>query len=348
MRSFTLLSLLLAGFATAAYRPAVASASDATTTADASSGNPDYLRLLVYPSIWGISWDSPTKLAGWIVANKGTGSLLSPHNIGHSDVELFCKGVNHDGVDTHIFTGQTGGLDMGSAVLAGEGLGILTYSYAGDLYDSDHVQASLAAAAHSSTVSDPLQRLGFLEIQINPKTCDRLLTYFNEYKARHYYKQYGFRNRPRYGEGGICTAFGVSFLDLAGVLTPEMTSYWQTSIRVPSALAGKPTLGENPIDEFAGNGSVVSDWELLGLIDPYTTWPTADQQGIDVTLNDPDKMFDWIDQRVTYAQHNPRAAQWVEFDHGSFKGIVLDRTSTPTPTDPIWRGRAAEGYVYSK
>ena len=48
------------------------------------------------------------------------------------------------------------------------------------------------------------------------------MEYFHEYRDRGYAQNYGLPLRPRYGEGAGCSAFAVSFLDVAGLLASDL------------------------------------------------------------------------------------------------------------------------------
>src|SRR5262249_44430205 len=128
----------------------------------------------------------------------------------------------------HFYTGMTSSTSSEERKLLlsqGYGLGILFHDFQGMLEQSDEIEANLPTYLKKGG-------LDFLEYEINRDACLRLVEYKTEYEERGYGAHYGLPNRPRYGEGAGCTAYAVSFLELAGLETPEMRASWSRTIEV--------------------------------------------------------------------------------------------------------------------
>lgn len=88
-------------------------------------------------------------------------------------------------------------------------------------------------------------QLAFMTIFISDEATERMIQFFQSYKAGIDSNgspgaRYGGAFWPRYeGEGAGCSAFAVSFLDLAGLLKEEFDK-WLVKVNIPMDLIGGP------------------------------------------------------------------------------------------------------------
>ena len=267
----------------------------------------DELTLYVYPSP-GIDWSSPSTLAADTLAF----GMTKKRSIGHVTVEVSCGGEK----PFHILTGVSQVTNAESAkvlFLQGYGLGILFYDFKGE----SELESELAPELQTRFESG---KLSFLNYKINHKTCARLQTYVTEYLARGYDKHYGLTNRPLYGEGSGCSAFALSFLELAGIVEPEYSENWLKSLLVPRAIVGGPTTKQD----------VPIGWVLL-----WSRWAHKNEAHIPLSFWDPDLMHDWIKKTWENELSAPSGRYKLE-TRGNAVGLTLDRRKVKTPSGPIW------------
>ena len=183
----------------------------------------DQLTLYFYPAPWHTHWSNPRSLTVSVFENTFLPeSFPLRHSIGHASVRLKCG-------DREILTGMTNSDDSEeqNAILKNqEGLGVLFQTFGGRLQEPLEIQTDLDARI-------PERKVASLSIQISASGCARLTDYYTEYRDRGYSRSYGLTLRPRYEEGGGCSAFAVSFLDVAGLLSPEFTRAWTRTLQVP-------------------------------------------------------------------------------------------------------------------
>lgn len=290
----------------------------AFSVAASSASAKNELTLHFIPSPKGINWSRPKTLAESTLLNqvaKVNGGKRAA--IGHVYVEMNCG-------DTHFFTGAT---DIGNSqelkalFVDGYGLGVMLKNYIGVLNDSAEAERDL----------DELHLTGrsnFLRFQVSAPTCARLLGYLEEYKTRGYDKIYGGLNaRPRRGEGSGCSAFGASFLELAGILSPEFEESFTRTHILPRRFVG---------GEFTGRR--VSFLKIL--FDDKAKWDKdLSRGGFLIHFYDPERMHGWVAAAAKSLQTDPDRRfpwpGWVSY-LGRSVGVTFDATQVSTPTDPIF------------
>jgi hypothetical protein len=165
-----------------------------------------------------------------------------------------------------------------------------------------------------------------VEMRLPPATGARLIEYLEAYRARDVGKIYGGAQRPRAGEGAGCSAFAVSFVELAGLLTDELAARWSHTVRIPEPLLGG-TLGGRRVG-----------LERLLLGAHGARWAEPDEPHRTLTIFDPERIHDWIGEQV--ANGAPSVVR------GRSRGLCIDATSSATPGDPIWQAPTAQGPHY--
>lgn len=276
------------------------------------------LTLHFVPSPKGINWSRPKALVDSTLLNQVAKVKAGKRAaIGHVYVEMNCGG-------THFFTGAT---DVGyrqekkALFRDGYGLGVMLKTYVGILNDSAEAEKDLSEMHVTG-------RSNFLRFLISTPTCARLLEYFKEYQARGYDKLYGGLNaRPRRGEGSGCSAFGASFLELAGVLAPEFEEGFTRTLILPR--------------RFVGGVFTRKRVSFLKLFFAFKVKWDRDlsKGGFLVHFYDPERMYDWVTNAVQSLQTNPDRTfpwpGWISY-RGQSEGVTFDATEVLTPTDPIF------------
>ncbi|MBY0517018.1 MAG: hypothetical protein K2P81_08930 [Bacteriovoracaceae bacterium] len=264
----------------------------------------NFLRLFVIPSPFGMDWESPASLARTAALNK---FCFKPRFMGHVNVELV-------GPDIQELTGMRAKkLDaVPRVLLKGQGFGVLYHSFEGQLEERAHLVPELKIRAQE-------KRLSFWQAKLTEAQLIRLKTYLDEYRAENVGQYYGLHNRPLHGEGAGCSAFGVSFLEVAGLLNDELKAAWSNQVRIPLSLSGAPLMDQKvPITK---------------ILTQAHRWAMSDEDHKLMTYWDPDRMHRWLVENAT-----PNTT-WM-----GAPGVVIDATETAIPEKEIWNERKPKNY----
>lgn len=260
------------------------------------------LSLYFIPSPKGMDWSSPSNLAKSALMNK---IAFKPHFMGHVWVELKC-GTNHD------LTGMIGqNFDyLSQLLLNNRGLGILYHSFDGRLEDKADIEKEREGYYKNGG-------LNFVTFKLNEGQCQRASQYLTEYRKNNVGRHYGLANRPRFGEGAGCTAFGSSFPDVLNILDQEMRETWSQSVNIPMELAGPPLRDEGV--------------SLFKVMFNAGSWANEKDPHQRLTFWDPDKMYKWVQEKVAKKQTGYEVTKIQNVD-----GIIIDKSHVPAPKEPIW------------
>lgn len=273
----------------------------------------DELTLIFYPSP-GLDWSSPKRLAQTTIRNTAG---LSDHAIGHVSIEVKC-----DSTGAYELVGTTGAEGNESVQLLlreGYGLGILFHTFSGRLTTREEVEDELPRRYRNG-------KLSYARFAVTAETCERLSTYVAEYRSFGYGGLYGLPNRPLHREGSGCTAFGMSFLELAGLMDPVFERNFSRNLRVPPAWVGGPLTGERvPLRYF---------YSPLR----SSRWAEAHETHFPLHFYDADLMHDWVQKVVSGHGQLPASLPRPTLERtGNAYGVVFDATDVPTPRTPIWK-----------
>ncbi len=265
------------------------------------------------------NWSSPQKVAKSVLVNqfaKYNGG--NRHEIGHLYVELTCG-------STHILTGSTSQNnteERRAIFIKGYGLGIVLKNFAGKLDAQEDVEQDINSLQSTG-------RSNFVKFLISESTCDRLTQYLDEYKARGYDQIYaGLNARPLYGESSGCTAFGMSFLELAGLQIPEFEKAWSHDLIMPRKFVGGPLTHRNV--------------RFIRILTAFRSkWDTdLSNGGFPLHFWDPEQMVVWTNDVVKELNQGAiRTFPWptkVVQSQNSY-GLEFDARDVPTPTGPIFK-----------
>jgi hypothetical protein len=258
--------------------PTAASAASGHDPPPPPAGYDGWLLLYIIPPPGPIDWTTPSDLtASFIVnrdqaaANVKAGRAFVGHPIGHVHVEMECKKDKE--TETIPLTGMTS--DEESLGQAGDGLGTLLRDYKGRL---DQMKGKDGQGGKTRMLNDLSNRksatgyLGIMRFPITWAECAHLRAYYDDFNRQGAFNHYGSQFRPRgyvkasgFHEGGGCATFGVSFLDVAGILPrPTMTKKW----------ARQQLIGTSLIADVGGGGSYPYGSNLIATVGATIyTWP---------------------------------------------------------------------------
>lgn len=260
------------------------------------------LTLHFIPSPHGMDWSTPASLAKSALINRIS---LKPRFIGHVFVELSCG-------ERHELTGMVGKhFDyLNQLLVEKKGLGILYHSFEGKMETKEEITPELTKFQDEGYSN-------FVTFKISPTQCERALSYLDEYRKNNFGKFYGLSNRPRYGEGAGCSAYGASFLDVLGIMDEDIKKSWSETVRIPLQFAGPP-LQKDGVN-------------LLKIMFNADSWAKDGDPYQELTFWDPDRMHTWVKTKVEGKDPN---YQIIKVRNTS--GVVIDRSASPLPSEPIF------------
>lgn len=260
------------------------------------------LTLHFIPSPHGMDWTTPATLAKSALINRIS---FKPRFIGHVFVELTCG-------ERHELTGMVGKhFDyLNQLLVEQKGLGILYHSFQGKMETKEEILPELTKFQDEGYSN-------FVTFKISKNQCERALSYLEDYRKNNYGKFYGLANRPRYGEGAGCSAFGASFVDVLGIMDEDIQKSWSETVRIPLQFAGPP-LQEKGVN-------------LLKIMFNATSWAKEGEAYQELTFWDPDRMFNWVKNKV-----ETKDASYQIIKNREAMGVVIDRSSIPLPSEPVF------------
>ena len=258
----------------------------------------DHIRIYILPPVVPLDWSTPRSLFKSAFKNRWDGG---ERPYGHVYTEVNCEKTK--------FVATTSSKNFNPVsefIRGGRGLGILYHTYEGQLETGPALEKELASRKAEG-------KMLFIDYQINEGQCARMATYLDEYKRLNVGRAYGLPHRPLYGEGGLDSAFAVSFLDVAGILNEREREEWWNQVNIPLDYSGPP------IKDDTVNFIRV----LFGASD----WATESTPHKKLQFYDPQKMVNWIVREKT-------ASRLICEDKGN--GVCLNASHLPAKQGPIW------------
>lgn len=288
----------------------------ASIITSASAG--DYtVTLYAIPARSQIDFSSPRRLVWTALGNTLTLHASQRKNaMGHVYIEL-------SGIDYNVVAGSTKKKLFTSGrkeLMHGYGLGILFRGIEGKLEFDGALTRDLPTHYHNGDIA-------FIKARISQENFDRLVHYLEEYQLRGYDTVYNGLNKPREGLGAGCTAFGLSFFELAGIVQPDWLESWTVNVRVPYYLIGGPATGNFvPPEELF----TVLEWAAKG--EPHKVF----------SIIEPYLIYEWIHE--AWDRLTSGAQQVDGFDgeipvpvlRGRARGLVYDFSHYPVPEEPVF------------
>lgn len=273
----------------------------------------EQLTVYAIPAPRPLAWTHPRRLAFTAIGNfVAFRHRERKHPIGHVFVRVQSASLGKD-----VWTGMTsrGATEDRDLILEDAyGLGVMTADMMGRLETKDELVKSLEDRARTGLIAS-------MRFLVRPETTARLLEFLEGFRAQGQDDHYGGANRPRYGEGGGCSAFGVAFLQVAGLMQPAFDD-WKVDVRIPEKNFGGP---------FTGLRAT-----MRSVIWSGRRWATEDEPHVRLEMWEPTLMYRWVRR-----QHQQLGADlegaWDTERYQDMRGLVCDRRDVATPQDSIWR-----------
>lgn len=276
------------------------------------------LTLHAYKSSVGVDWRSPKDLAISVVKNEiyryfnGNQRLL-----GHVSIELLCG-------DRKVVTGMVGQKNENRRMVLQEdaGYGVLFHIFQGALEEEEKLNLEVSKKRKDGFVHSATYL-------VNDESCQKMLQHYDNYVAQGGAHNYGFPLNTLEGEGGGCSAFGVSFLQVAQVAVPEHLKQWSGSVWVPNKLIGHHNTkrytshDQTPYTPSSETKKV----SLLSILfdDEIKAWSKPnDPDSRYLEYFDPDTMFRWIQNLAEL----PQGDSYTVKKHDQSYEIIFDQRSS--------------------
>ena len=276
----------------------------------------DSVSLHLFRSPKGINWNSPWTMTYSTLKNALANTHgMRAYGISHVFVEIKC-----DSTGEHIYRGQTSTDDSNERELIFKkkyGMGVMFANYKGK-YEMDQSILDDMAPYEGS------ERRGTYTALINPATCQRMLQYEREYVERGYGNMYsGLQADPLKGEGAGCSAFGMSFMRVGG-LVEGYTQEFKQIIDVPKRFVGGPLTGKK-----------VNILKILSR--PAAKWSNREDH-IHLEAWDPEQMLRWVQRTHDLIEGGGKLEGYdVTVDRiQNQKNVTVDLTDRATPVGTPW------------
>jgi hypothetical protein len=244
--------------------------------------------IYAFKSSVGVNWKSPKALAASVVKNEALSYINGNDRLlGHVSIKINCGG-------RELVTAMTSrsGETKRTVLKEHSGLGVLFHIFPGELEGPEKLNPEIAKKRKKGSI----QSATYL---ISDQACEAMFDHYENFLINGGTHNYGFPLDTLNGEGGGCSAFGVSFLQKAGIADPEHLKAWSGSVWVPKKYIGPHNskkytdAGQEPYDNIEGGDDV----KLVPLLlkPGKTRWATANEPGARyLEFFDPDTMFKWV------------------------------------------------------
>lgn len=276
----------------------------------------DELKLHFMHSPLGINWKTPWNLTVSTLKNQmAPVGKKRAYSISHVFVEVKCESQGK-----HIYRGMTsapGTEDRDLVFKHKYGLGTMFHSYKGVLEKDESIIKDLAPY-------EGHKRHAELVIKVSPAACARMLSYAEEYEALGYGHMYsGLQADPLKREGSGCSAFGVSFMRVAGLMD-NFTDQWKEIINIPTRFIGGPMTG-NKVNI------------LYLLTHPGAKW-TDKEKHVRLEAWNPERMHSWVKKMYNEVRNGQYEGKWPAnvSRKGNTLTLELDMSKRSVPTGPFW------------
>ena len=165
--------------------------------------------------------------------------------------------------------------------------------------------------------------LNWITFKISKSTCQRVKKYLTTYKEENIQNIYGLVFNPRKKEGAGCSAFGMSLLQVAGLMTDEFKTEFAQRIYVNNNLNG-----------YNGSVNSVSFFKILFGI-RSKEWAKDVKSGKELFFWRPNLMYSWVSNKIRTIKSSNLFTYKVE-KRGVATGLLIDKSMVATPNKPIF------------
>lgn len=286
------------------------------------AGDGHVLTIFVMSSIKPINWESPSTLFESTL--NGYKAKLLHHRqylLGHMIARLESPLV---GGTIYSAMVSTSAREKRALILKEKiGLGILGISMAGKLDTDKDILKDLKLFSR-------LNKLAYVKYEISEESARKIILFMNGFSQTENgdlppCNYYGGAFWPRYiNEGSGCTAYGMSIIDVAGLIGEEHNN-WEVKVNIPMDLIG----GE--LNEFRK----VSKKEIL----ESKSWVgdnILDRASIHFSIYDPSLVYDWIINQ----RNQTGDGYYVLEEEDEVPGLISDRRQIkPAGADSVFLTR---------
>ncbi len=205
------------------------------------------------------------------------------------------------------------------------GFGALGSTIHGMFEPEERIKKSIALYAKRKNIA-------FIKFIINDASLKRIQSFVEYFKTKN---QYGYAPCELYNgacypayeyEGSACSAFGMSLLDIVGVL-PDESTQWMVDIKIPIDLVG---------GEFNQNKKI----KTSSIIKAKSWYEGDGVEGTDYAeykVYVPDLAYEWIDDK-----RNSNDSIYKAIDENGIPGVVIDMSSVEVNTTaPVLKKRTS-------
>lgn len=281
------------------------------------------LTLFFIPSPFGINWSSPRKLFTSIALNYIS---FRPHFMGHVAIQVSCTDLSNKQHD--FITGMSASkFHVLKPIFKDHyGLGIVFQKFPGQIDDSKKSEQELIYRLKNPGSTSGVN---FIQYKINQAACTRLVKYHNEYTQHQIFRYYGLYNRPLYGEGAGCSAYGASFVELIGLMNDELKQAWSYQLELPKNLIGKPLTDNNAYF-----------WDIFFA----KSWGEPGTSSMSFFFWEPDKMYLWVHKTLEKNYLSAEKTHYLTKKLFNTNGLFFNATGISVPSEPIWKKTDREFY----
>lgn len=221
-----------------------------------------------------LNWSTPRSLLDTTIRSSinPTRQGRSNHTIGHAYIGVKCDG------EAEIISGMTSGKGFTSRnnlLKNGHGFSSILQDNPGHF--QDHAE-SLKDVDFFSFQGD---RTSVMKVIVSNETCLKAKQWYTDFAAREVFIYGGLMRRPLTGEGSGCSAYVMSFLEVADVDYAFFNKIFEQTIYIPNSLLGGGVYGTNKVSL----GTIRSN---------RTPLATPAENTLKVDFYDPNRMYYWI------------------------------------------------------
>lgn len=239
-----------------------------------------------------LNWTTPKSLLLTTIRNfmrLGHGKR-SRHKIGHAYLGFKCDG------EAEVISGMTSGADFQAKQrLFNENVGMSVILMDNNGHFQDH-EESLRDIMDLSKA----RRINKLQIEVTNKQCLEAKKWHADYSSSDEFIYGGVDKRPLLGEGSGCTAYAMSFFEVANINYDFFNKFFMRTIYIPNDLLGGPYgTGVNVRVK-----TVLKDKRNLSVNSP---------DSLQVDLYDPNDMYSWIQTNWLEIQRSGKSRDLNEY-----------------------------------
>ncbi len=272
------------------------------------------LKLYLFPTPYNFNWSTPQKLARSVIKNTILPSKYAyKSSIGHAAVELKC------GETFYALTGMSmADKTEDSELILKEkiGLGVMFYPMKGRLQSQNELERDIKERLGGDDIS-------WVEYQINEITCHRLRTYLTIYRNENLDQVYGLVFNPRKKEGAGCSAFAVSFMQIAGILGDEHYLNWSRRLQT-----------NKDLNAYNGTADSTSIFKMAAGINSKS-WANHSSNSIPIFFWEPNLMHQWVERTFDIEQGRNVGLYQLE-KIGNSKGLKYDARMVIPDLGPLF------------